>query len=204
MSRDPSGPTYSSESIGCFLTRAKQGCDYSKTFEILHSRVYVPPGFMWRSKSPTLKMGPRARFCISLFHFDLFLITSASAASPTLTDPIMKLMEAHWQSNINDVPAALLMTGWIIQTGWKILTHVGILNLYCPYNFFFDFLWRARAPIWLAYDGPALFVYLLTSLRASSSPLAFMSWCLNRRSCGENTSQLLSDPRSSRSGRGSD
>lgn len=48
----------------------------------------------------------------------------------------MNSMEAHSQSDINDTPAALLMTAWIIQTGWKILTHVGIQNLYCQYNFF--------------------------------------------------------------------
>lgn len=63
-------------------------------------------------------------------------------------------MEAHSQSNLKNVPAALLMTDWIRPTGWKILTHIGIKNLCCLYTF----LWRARAPIWLAYGGPALFI----------------------------------------------
>lgn len=47
----------------------------------------------------------------------------------------------------------LMMTGWIIQTGWKILTHAGMQNLDCLYNFYGMFVL-----IWLAYESYALFI----------------------------------------------
>lgn len=98
----------------------------------------------------------------SVYHF------STSAASPTLADIIINLMEAHSQSEkcaCSSGDDRLDNPDWMENPD-----SCRDKELILPVYFF---LWRACVPIWLAYDGPALFVYLLMSLRASSSPPGF-------------------------------